>query len=203
MKGTTLFIYFLFLTLSHLNAQEETLNSSKHTIGISSAFIGNASIYYFQTRVGGANYEGEGYYTIALNYLYSINRVLDMETGIEYGKYSMTVTAHPPPPYEEITYLAEYELINIPITLRVNFANYFFVNGGIHFDFDLKNEYTYSSHQGMGAMIGVGFNYTFKFNLSLFANPYVKAHHLINFSEYNVSNDIKELGIRIGMMYSF
>lgn len=203
MKGTTLFIYFLFLTLPPLNAQEETLNSSKHTIGISSAFIGNSSIYYFQTREGGANYEGDGYYTIALNYLYSINRVLDIETGIEYGKYSMTVTAYPPPPYEEITYLADYELINIPVSLRANFAKYFFINGGIQFDFDLKNEYTYSSHKGMGAMIGVGFNYTFKFNLSLFVNPYVKAHHLINFSDYNVSNDIKELGIRIGMMYSF
>lgn len=203
MKGLILFICFLFTILPSLKAQENTTQSSKHSIGISSTFIGNANIVYFQTIDGGAAYEGEGYYTIALNYLYSINKVLDIGTGIEYGKYSVNITPNPPPPHEGTPFLSEYEMLNIPITIRANFAKYFFVNGGIQFDFDLKNEYTYTINQGMGAMLGLGFNYTFKFNLSLFVNPYVKAHNLINFSEYNVNNDIKEAGIRIGAFYRF
>jgi hypothetical protein len=202
MKGASLFLFYLLFALFSLKAQEETTKSRNHSIGLSSTFIGNANVIYYHKRDGGAGYEGKGFYTVALNYIYSFNRTLAVETGIEYGKYSLIIIPNIPPPDIGIApYPATFELLNIPVSLRTNFAKYFFVNGGVQFDFDIIN--SYYDHVGMGGVLGLGFNYTFQFKLSLFANPYVKAHNLINFSEYRSEMHLMEVGIRLGIMYSF
>ena len=79
------------------------------------------------------------------------------------------------PPFDK-----DFSLINIPITVRANFLNYFFANGGLLLDFDVDTSSPVAS--GMGAILGIGSQYEFNNGIGLFVNPYAKTHALLTFS---------------------
>jgi len=105
------------------------------------------------------------------------------------------------PPMEYPPYSAKFSLINIPVTLRVNFLKYFFINGGILFDIDSSASSPIDSQTGIGSILGLGIKCDFKSGLSVFANPYLKAHSMIPFSSGDNHQRLMESGFRFGLMY--
>lgn len=203
MKRIILLGTFAFFTLAITYAQDQEKEASKSSIGISSTFLGKANIVYYRQVDGGAGYTGDQYYTFSLNYLYTINRTFQIETGITYATYHFVVTPNYGPPDEMIPYSTNYYQFSVPITIRINFERFFFVNGGFSFDYKVKNQTTYIDQSGIGAILGLGFNYPFKSGLGLFANPYFEIHRLIDFQEGNNAGKLTEAGIRIGATYTF
>lgn len=203
MKPFFLILCLFFGIIQSYSAQETEVINRKSAIGISTTFWGGNSITYFRQLDGAPSYTGDGFYTVEINYMYSFNKVLDLETGFGYGEYNLIVYPNLPPDMDDSPRPFKYSLFYIPISLRVNFWKYFFVNGGVEFDFDSDNEYSDITQNGMGIMFGVGFKYDFKMGLSLFLNPYFKIHKVISFSKGSNYGCLTEGGFRIGAMFKF
>lgn len=199
MKTNSLIILSLFLFSAHFaNAQKSTGNQQ---IGITFSSFGENEPVHFDDLVGAASYGSKSFYTIGINYIHPINSWLDIETGVEYAKHTVTVYPNLPPDMDRPPYNIDFSLINIPITVRANFLNYFFANGGMLLGFDADTASPIAS--GLGAIIGIGAQYQFKNGVGLFVNPYAKTHALLTFSSEKYPLRMIETGVRVGVTYSF
>ena len=199
MKTNSLIILSLLLFIAHFaNAQKNTRNQQ---IGISFSSLGENEPVRFDDVDGAASYDSKSFYIIGINYIHPINNWLDIETGIEYAKHTVTLNPNLPPDMDIPPYDKDFSLINIPLTVRANFLNYFFANGGLLLGFDADTSSPIAS--GLGAIIGIGAQYQFNNGLGLFVNPYAKTHALLTFSSEKYPLRMIEAGVRVGVTYSF
>jgi len=157
-----------------------------------------------QELIGSASKSGDSFYTFGINYLYKLNNTFDVETGIEYSNHKIIVKPMVLPDMDAYSpnYSANLSLVNIPVTLRINFLKYCFVNGGILFEMDAGTSSPIDGQTGIGSILGFGIKYDFKSGLSAFINPYLKAHSLVPFSSVDNHQRLMESGFRFGLMYS-
>ncbi len=200
---------FLVITLgiilvsqNFLNAQVNRSKLLNGKIGISFSSFGSNDVIRFQSPHGGASYKGDGFFTIGATYLYPLNKWLEIETGLEYSKHNIIIDTNLPPHMENTSIKANFSLINIPVSLRVNFLNYFFVNGGLLLDVDVSKDRPIDGQTGVGAFLGAAVKYDFKNGISLFMNPYSKVHSIIPFVDTEHHQRAVEYGIRVGITYS-
>ena len=199
MKTKTLIIFSLFLFTVHFASPQK--NTRNQRVGITFSSFGENEPVHFTTLDGAASYDSKSFYTLGINYIHPINNWLDIETGVEYAKHTVTVYPNLPPDMDKSPFNKDFSLINIPITVRANFLNYFFANGGLLLGFDADIASPIAS--GLGAILGVGAQYEFNNGIRLFVNPYAKTHALITFSSENYPLRMMETGVRVGMTYSF
>lgn len=199
MKTSSLILLSLLLYTFHFaNAQKNTHNQQ---IGITFSSFGENEPVRFDDLDGAASYDSKSFYSIGINYIHPINNWLDIETGVEYAKHTVTLYPNLPPDMDVPPYDKDFSLINIPITARANFLNYFFANGGLLLGFDADTASPIAS--GLGAIIGVGAQYQFKNRVGLFVNPYAKTHALLTLSSEKYPLRMIETGVRVGLTYSF
>jgi len=202
MKKTFLLIFTcsLFASLT-LFGQSVTGKTHTSKIGITFSSLGRGDIMSFEKTIGGPGYFGGNYYAFGLTYLYKLNKVFDVETGIEYSRYKITITSNLPPQAEKITIIDHLPMINLPVSIRVNFLRFFFIDGGPQLDLDLSNSSYIDIQTGIGAHLGIGINYDFKSGVSVFANPYSEVHSILSFSADQNPQRIVESGFRFGLSY--
>ncbi|MDD2548708.1 MAG: hypothetical protein PHD00_01290 [Bacteroidales bacterium] len=196
----------LFLLLScSLLAQEN--GGIKSSIGFTFSAIGGNDITNSarMTLLGGASYSGKSFYTVGVNYVHPVRSWVDIESGIEYSNHTISVEPMSQPGMEYSSYYRDIALINIPITARINFLKYFFINGGVMLDLEMGTSSPIDSQTGVGALVGIGAKYTLNNGLGAFVNGYYKYHSLIPLSAN--SDDYRwrliEGGLRMGVTYSF
>jgi hypothetical protein len=147
-------------------------------------------------------YQGKGYYTVGLNFLYSTCSCSAYEIGLEYSNHSVTIT----PTVDQQNnpaFGSSIMLLSVPASLRLTFLKYFFLTGGILLDIDISNHNSISNQSGLGAVAGLGIKYDFKSGTGFYVNPFYKSHSWISFSgEYN-RQKLNGYGIRLGVLYSF
>jgi hypothetical protein len=201
-----IFTLGLFLMLSFsLLAQEK--NNMKRSIGFTFSTFGKCDVTNSagKTLLGEASYSGKSYYTIGASYIHPVCSWIDIESGIEYSNYTITVKPMSLPGMENASYNKDISLINIPITARVNFLKYFFINGGLMMDFDIGKSSPIDRQTGVGTLLGIGAKYNLNNGFGAFVNGYYKFHSLIPFSAN--SDDyrwrLNEGGLRIGVTYNF
>jgi hypothetical protein len=185
----------LLTALTSLNAQKDP-----GKIGMTFSGLGTNNIF---GDYGNRNYnlKGKNFYTLGLNYTKSLNKWLEMEAGVEYSRHNISLNANIYPGAHIFmrTQKTALSLIGIPVTVKANFLKYFFVNGGLLIDIDVSRENIYFDNQtGFGGIAGVGVNYNFSSGLSVFLNPYIKAHSLINIRQLQ---KVLEKGFRLGFTY--
>lgn len=202
MKKTAfLFVVLIFVASTSLIAQN-TINSTKSSqIGITFSSFGSNDVFSFQPLEGAASYNADNFYTLGINYLYPLNKTFDIETAFEYSKHHITIEPNVPPDMDDSPYGADFSVINIPVTLRVNFLRYFYFNGGLMIGIDPTVSSPVDSQSGIGAVIGFGLKYDSKSGIAVFVNPYFKAHALISFSSDEYPQHLMESGFRFGVMY--
>jgi len=192
---------FIFCSVA-TNAQEGKTKFRYGAIGVYASPFAANEIFYFESMYGGGSYSNDGSYAFGLSYIYQLSKYFDIETGIDYSIHNTISTPDFFPDIPTIKTKHKVEILSIPMTVRVNFWNYFFANGGIIWDFDVsKKNVPVDSQTGLGAMLGVGIKYDFDFGLSIYVNPYIKQHSLIYFSSDNHHLRLYESGIRIGVTY--
>lgn len=199
MKTKSFIILSLFLLYCHLSIAQKSANNQR--VGITFSSFGENEPILFTSLEGAASYDSKSFYTLGINYMHPLNSWLNIETGIEYAKHTVTLNPNRPPYMDNSPYDIDFSLINIPITIRANFLNYFFANGGLLLGFDANISSPIAS--GVGAIVGVGAQYEFNNGLGLFVNPYTKMHALITLSTENYPLRMMETGVRIGLTYSF
>ena len=112
-------------------------------------------------------------------------------------------TVNLPPDENNTPYQSNFKLFSIPVTLKMDFMKYLFVNGGCLLDLDTSPSRPIDNQTGLGVILGVGIQYDFKFGGTIFANPYLKCHSLVPFFSDRYHQRLLESGIRIGFMYNF
>ena len=203
MKKNPLFLlYILVTTALPSNAQKNEPGIQKKQIGITFSSFGDNDVIRFNELIGAASYNSDKFYTLGLTCLYKLSKVFDVETGIEYSNHKIIIKPNLPPDMDNTPYGDSFSLINIPLTFRINFLRYCFINGGILFDMDAGN-LPVDSQTGIGGLLGLGLKYDFKSGVSVFVNPYLKAHSLIPFSSSENHQRLMEDGnsFRFGMVY--
>jgi len=202
MKKTAfLFAVLIFVTTTSLFAQNTVKATKSGQIGISFSSFGSNDVFSFQTLEGAASYNADKFYTLGINYLYPLNKTFDIETAFEYSKHYITIEPNLPPDMDVSPYGAEFSVINIPVTIRINFLRHFFVNGGLMMDIDPTVSSPVDSQSGIGAIMGLGLKYDSKSGIAVFVNPYFKAHALISFLSDEYPQHLMESGFRFGVMY--
>jgi len=204
MRKSALFIlYFVFVASLSSYAQKNEEKPRKSKIGITFSSFGENDVIRSQELIGSASKIGDEFFTFGIDYLSKLNSFLDVETGIEYSNHKILVKPMVIPNMDSYSpgYSASISLINIPVTLRVNFLKYCFINGGLLFEMDASTSSPIESQTGIGSVLGLGIKYDFKSGLSVFANPYYKMHSLVPFSSGDNHQRIIESGFRFGLMY--
>ena len=169
-------------------------------IGLTFSSFGSNDLVSFQKgMMGGPGYKSDGFKTFGINYIYRFNRTFDFETGIEYAAYKIIVEPNLPLIYMGTPYLAKFSLIQIPVTIRVNFLKYFFVNGGVFLDIEAAGSNLVASQNGIGANLGLGLKYDLTHSITLFVNPYTKFHSIIPITSKVNQQWLLESGFRFGM----
>jgi len=205
MKFKTIaLILFVILSFSLL-AQEKS--GQKRSIGITFSTIGSNDVSNSarEALLGGASYSGKSFYTVGVSYVHPVRSWIDIETGIEYSSHTITVEPMSLPGMENSSYNKDISLINIPVTAKINFLKYFFVNGGILLDLELENSSPIDSQTGIGTLLGLGAKHNLTNGLGAFVNGYYKIHSLIPLSAENDDYRwmLMEGGLRIGLTYNF
>jgi len=178
------------------------VNAQDFKIGLTVTPLGANDI--FRTSLeGAAGYSGDGFYIVGITCQIPITYKLNLETGLEYSKHTIIISPNLPPDMDNTPYKSNFRLVTIPVTLKVNFLKYLFVNSGVLLDLDTSNSSPIDSQTGLGAILGVGLNYDFKFGGTFFANPYLKCHSLVPFSPERYHQRLFDSGIRFGFMYKF
>lgn len=199
-----IFSFFLlgFVSVASFSsyAQNNEEKPRKSQTGFTFSSFGTNDVVRFRSLEGAASYQGNKFYTVGINYLYKLNNTFDVETGIEYSDHKIIIRPNLPPQTDNSPYGASFSLINIPVTLRVNFLKYCFLNGGLLLDIDAGSSSAIESQTGIGSVLGLGIKYDFKCGVSAFANPYFKEHSLIPFSSDDDHQRLMESGFRFGLM---
>jgi hypothetical protein len=201
MKKKSLLILFCSAFAISIYAQKSDGESRKAKIGITFSSFGKNDVFRHEEYEGGASYNSDKFYTIGFNFVYKLNKTFDFETGIEYANHKITIYPEFFPNNDKPPYGVKFSLINVPVTLRVNFLKYCFLNGGLNLDFDPTVSSPIDSQDGIGALLGIGLKYNFKYGISAFINPYFKAHSLVSFSTVENRQRVLESGFRFGIMY--
>jgi hypothetical protein len=200
-KTHFIILSLLLFNLHFLNAQENDTKTKNGKIGITFSSFGENDVFRFDELDGAASYNGDYFYTLGITYVYTFNKWLEGETGIEYSKHNIIIQPNLPPDMDNSSREENFALVNIPLTLRVNFLKYFFVNGGLIVDIDGSTNSSIDNQTGIGTLLGLSIKYDFNFGISAFVNPYTKIHSLIPFQAEQYHQRIWENGIRIGLTY--
>lgn len=198
-KLLLLFPCFVFILSSH--AQQNKEQTQKGKFGITFSSFGNNDVFRKEPLMGEASYNSDKFYIFGINYLYQFNHTFEFETGIEYAKHKIIIDPFDPPYDEAPSHGARFSLVNIPLTLRVNFLKYCFVNGGLNLEIDPTVSSPIDSQDGIGSILGFGLKYDSKYGISAFVNPYIKPHSLISFLGIENHQQVMESGFRFGIMY--
>lgn len=197
MKPKTLIILSLLSLTYHFTIAQNSIRNKK--VGITFSSFGENEPFQSADLVGAASYDSKSFYAFGINYIHPVNYWLDIETGVEYAKHTITLLPNLPPNMDRNPYDIDFSLINIPITLRANFLNYFFINGGLLIGIDASSSSPID--RGLGAILGIGAQYEFNNGFGVFINPYSKAHALILFSSEKYPLRMIETGVRMGVTY--
>jgi hypothetical protein len=202
MKTVTLIILTMALTnYSLVTAQEGVSDALNAKIGVTFSSFGDNYVYRSNELVGVSSYDSDYFYSFGINYVQPLNKWLETETGIEYTIHSLIINPNVPPDKDSTPYSVSFGLINLPVTLRANFLNYFFVNGGIIIDIDASLKSPISSQTGIGTIFGIALKHDFKNGISAFINPYTKMHSLLPLMANSSHQRIWENGYRFGITY--
>lgn len=202
MKNTIyITLSIIMLIQSCLTAQVNETKSSHNKIGITFSSFGKNDVYRFNELDGAASYNSDYFYTIGINYLHTLNKWLEAETGIEYTEHHIIINPNLPPDLINTSRKANFTVINVPVSLRANFLKYFFVNGGLILDIDASRKSPIDRQTGIGGLLGLAAKYKFKNKVTVFINPYAKMHTLIPFTDTKYYQRVWENGIRVGITY--
>ncbi len=199
MKALPLSIFILVLS-TRCFSQVEKDDMHNKSIAFSSSF-GKSEVYQLVAFEGSPSYRSDKVFSFGLHYLNSINEWLTLETGFEYAVHSFELRPNLPPNIEEPAGIIELSLINLPLTFRANYWKYFFLNAGVLVNIDASGANNIDPQTGIGGLLGLGVNYEFGNGISIFLNPYLKAHTLLPLSVRTGHERLIEQGIRIGLGY--
>ncbi len=156
-------IFLTFFLCFYFTLQAQFIRENA-AIGISFSGLGDNTAFHWIAMDGAGSYSGKGYNSFGVTYIRPLSNKFDLETGVEYSKNTYYFTNSSLGPDNDVAHNAYLSLIEIPITVRFNFLQYLFLNGGLLLDLDITKDEYLDNQTGIGAILGVGAKYDFKKN---------------------------------------
>lgn len=195
------YVLLLCLTLLICGSVTAQHNFQPKKIGITYSSFGVNEVFRTSGLDGDGSYDSKSFCTIGVNYIHPLSNWLEMETGVEYARHTISITSSPNPNVDKTSRNASFSLVNIPLTVKANFLKLFFVNGGVFLDIDVSKNSAIDSQTGLGTMLGIGMQYEFGNGVNVFVNPYTKVHALVPFVHESYHQRLLETGVRFGVMF--
>ncbi len=202
LQGLAGWVLLVMLVLACGNPAAAVTKGEKspiRKIGITFTGVGENDVLTFTNLEGAPSYIGKGFWAAGVVFSQGINRWLEWESGVEYSHHRIEVVPNLSPEFSVNSREEKAALITLPFTLKAGFLKYFFVSGGVMLDLDASINSPIDSQTGFGLSAGAGLKYDFRSGLSLFVNPYVRAHSLLPLMDFSHHNQIWDNGIRIGV----
>ena len=149
---------------------------------------------------GGPSYKVNTSISIGLQYSRKLTDILHIATGINWYNNKITVTPSFHPNMDMTAKNYNLQLIYIPVFLRADLSNYFFVNGGLIGDFDVTSTKHITNQSGVGAGLGIGAEFPIKGNLSIQLNPYLNFHGLFLTDGDTYPERVVDSGIKLSFI---
>ena len=168
-------------------------------LSITLPVFGNSEAIYFQELAGAASTAGSRLSGFGIGLLQPLNTHWWLETGLEYTRHSLRLIPNVPPGSNFAETDFKIGLLSLPLAARLKVFKGVFLNSGFLFDVDLSKTKVVDSQTGIGTVLGLGVQFNLGNRVSVFVNPYFKAHGLIPFSKDNYPQRLMESGIRVGL----
>ncbi len=189
----------LLLACNAMDAQDTHHKANHGKIGIIFSSLGSNGVD-MDDYICDCGYNMKGFYNIGITYIYPIKHWLGIETGLEYSRQMLQTDSFGPHHYSVSR--RDFTLLDIPLTVRLNFLRFFFANSGFLIAVDPNKRDPIGKQTGIGEMAGIGARYKFKIGISLFVNPYMKFYsNILHKSQYG-HHQLDEAGFRFGITYN-
>lgn len=182
-------------------SQVSNNSNNDRAIGITFSSLGENEVFRFEELDGSASYNGTGFFSLGINYLHQFNKWVTLETGLEHSQHNILIEPELPPDIVGESDEVDVLLLSIPLSIRARLSQYFFINTGLLLDIDISSSSDIDSQTGLGGLLGLGGNYTFRNGVSVFLNPYLKLHALVPISNEDYHQRILAGGIRFGVAH--
>lgn len=191
-------IIYLLLLLSPVLVSSQTFKD--HTISVS--YYGFATSEILTNLTGAASVSGQKTHIFGLNYFHRVNKWIEFESGVEFGKHRFLISPNIPPGSPILPHEVDSEMLTIPAGFRMSYKGFFYFNAACLIDFNLSGtKGTNTDQSGVGIMAGIGIKYALFNKIAVFINPNLRLHNISKFR--NNDRRLLEGSIRFGLGYSF
>ncbi|MEP0712386.1 outer membrane beta-barrel protein [Algoriphagus sp.] len=195
--------YFLcFILLISFSVTAQSGFEVKGYFGMSGALVN-----WNENLDGASSVDIERFKEVGVLLSKSISDKLSLSGGLNYS--FAIVEFNPPNCFDcspENTFYAhnqDFSMLSIPISAEYSLGKIFYVSAGPVLDVQLSEGNNFSDQSGVGYLVGLGAKLdTERFFFSIFPN--YKRHNVIPFEkEGNYKQLMQELGVQLGVGYSF
>ncbi|MBK7427383.1 MAG: outer membrane beta-barrel protein [Saprospiraceae bacterium] len=158
--------------------------------------IGGGSILK-QSLEGAASYDLKTGYFIGFEYSRDLTKKLSFQTGLNYYSNKVIVTLSYNPDKPNVTREENLELFYLPVSLRYDLSNYFFINAGVLGGIDMSLNRVMTDQSGMGVVIGIGTEISLSDKYSIQVSPYLNLHGLLLVNRDNYPERVLDAGIKL------
>ncbi|WP_053990576.1 hypothetical protein [Mangrovimonas sp. TPBH4] len=194
MEKTFLFTY-LTLLLTSLSYSQKNTNEFQIYYGLVDTELLNTKGL---DGTGGIDLSNS--FEFGVKYLRYLSDNFSIGTGINYQYSKVTIRSN----YNGIHTIygnEDLKIISIPFHANYMFWNFVFINAGPILDIQTSSN-SVDSQSGIGYAIGFGGIYRFN-QISIFINPNFKRHAFIPFNKESYHRKLTELGLQLGIGYTF
>jgi hypothetical protein len=174
MKKILLQIFLLAGIVSTSFAQT---NSYGISVGIAGGAIRQPQLS------GGPGYDLNTGSLLGLQYTRRLNNRFHLMTGIDWYHYRLSVKPNTYPGIDKSTSYYDFNLLSIPVYIKMDLPKHFFIDGGLIVDFDVTKDKQITNQSGIGVGLGVGYEVLLTHKVAIQLNPYFNLDGLILFDE--------------------
>lgn len=193
----------IFVAVSCSSAYAQLSPQKPNQIVAHLAFGGNSHLRWSKVD-GGSTPNGKASVMAGGAYQRQLTQHFYVSGGLTYSRHTYTARTGlaTGAPSTEIN--AQIELISIPLLARFDLGKFIFVNAGPSVDFEVNRieNALHSRQSGIGASVGIGAQFQIT-NVHLWANPFLKHHAIIPFSDQQHPAKLNVAGLAIGVDYRF
>lgn len=165
---------------------------------------GENDYFIFKPLEGEGSSDGTGFNQYGFSYTRSFKKHFSFEYGLSYSKLGFESRPAAMPGMNVETTDHTMHLISVPVSFRVDFLRFLFVQVGPNLTADVSEASSSMNNQsGIGLQLGIGARYEFKNGVGVFVNPVTKIHSLIPFGVEKYQHHVSESSTMFGISYAF
>lgn len=192
----------IFVILTALSLVSVHCNGQRTWWGEYSFFAGGGDneIFRFRELVGSGSVTGTGMWTAGADLRRLFGDHFSLESGLSYSQQYYYTSPAPGIPGEDRP--GSFGLLTLPLTARLDFLKWFFADAGAVLSIQTGLSGV-GNMTGLGATLGVGFQYNFRSDIFIRVRAYGAQYGLLHFFPDDYPRTLYNSGVTLGAGYRF